>query len=85
MPRSVTTDFAPLDLSVDDPLPAHIELVMRYRGGIAAENVRRHFQTTSLLDARMRLGAWLCGALAERFPEVALWCDPRGLNGIPAF
>ncbi len=51
---------------------------------IPAENVRRHFQATTLLDARLRLGAWLCAALKSHFPEVALWCDPRGLNGIPA-
>lgn len=31
MPHSATTDFAPLDLSVDDLLPADIELVMGYR------------------------------------------------------
>jgi len=51
---------------------------------IPAESVRRHFQATSLLDSRLRLAAWLCAALESRFPEVALWCDPRGLNGIPA-
>lgn len=51
---------------------------------LPAENVRRHFQATSLLDARLRLAAWLCAALEARYPEVALWCDPRGLNGIPA-
>lgn len=51
---------------------------------IPAENVRRQFQATTLLDARLRLGAWLCAAMKSHFPEVALWCDPRGLNGIPA-
>ena len=51
---------------------------------IPSENVRRHFQATTLLDARLKLGAWLCAALESRFPEVALWCDPRGLNGITA-
>lgn len=51
---------------------------------IPAENVRRYFEATSLLDARLRLGAWLCGALEPHFSEVALWCDPRGLNGIPS-
>lgn len=50
---------------------------------IPVENVHKHFQATSLLDARLKLGAWLCAALESRFPEVALWCDPRGLNGIP--
>ncbi len=51
---------------------------------IPSENVRRHFQSASPLDARLKLGAWLCTALESRFNEVALWCDPRGLNGIPA-
>lgn len=51
---------------------------------IPSENVRKHFQSTTLLDARLRLGAWLCAALESRFPECALWCDPRGLKGIPA-
>lgn len=51
---------------------------------IPTENVRRHFLSTSPLDARLRLGGWLCASLESRFPEVALWCDPRGLNGIPA-
>ena len=36
MPRSAKTDFEPLDLSVDDLLPADIELVMGYRGELAA-------------------------------------------------
>jgi hypothetical protein len=52
-----------------------------------AETVRRHFNTSSILDARLRLGAWLCAMAAKRHPvfaEVALWCDPRGMNGIPA-
>jgi hypothetical protein len=51
---------------------------------IPSDNVRKHFQATTLLDARLRLAAWLCAALESHFPEVALWCDPRGLNGIPA-
>jgi hypothetical protein len=51
---------------------------------IPTENVRHHFQSTSPLDARLRLAAWLCAALESHFTEVALWCDPRGLNGIPA-
>jgi hypothetical protein len=51
---------------------------------IPSENVRRHFHATTLLDARLRLGAWLCTSLESHFTEVALWCDPRGLNGIPA-
>lgn len=51
---------------------------------IPSENVRGHFQATTLLDSRLRLAAWLCAALESHFPEVALWCDPRGLNGIPA-
>jgi hypothetical protein len=51
---------------------------------VPADNVRLRFQATSLLDLRLKLGAWLCAALESRFPEVALWCDPRGLNGIPA-
>lgn len=51
---------------------------------IQAEKVRWHFQAASILDARLKLGAWLCTALREKFSEVALWCDPRGLNGIPA-
>lgn len=38
MPRSATTDFEPLDLSVDDLLPTDIELVMGYRGELAAEH-----------------------------------------------
>ncbi len=51
---------------------------------VASENVRSHFQASTLLDARLKLGAWLGDLLAADFPEVALWCDPRGLNGIPA-
>lgn len=51
---------------------------------IPSENARRYFQAASLLDTRLRLSAWLSGALVARFPEVALWCDPRGLDGIPA-
>jgi hypothetical protein len=51
---------------------------------IPSENVCAYFQATTLLDARLRLAAWLCAALESHFPEVALWCDPRGLNGIPA-
>lgn len=39
MPCSATTDFAPLDLWADDMLPADIELVMGYRGGLAAEGI----------------------------------------------
>lgn len=51
---------------------------------IPSENVRARFHALTLLDARLKLAAWLCAALESRFPEVALWCDPRGLNGIPA-
>ena len=54
---------------------------------IHAGNVRRHFNTSSILDARLRLGAWLCSVTAARHPaftEIGLWCDPRGTRGIPA-
>lgn len=51
---------------------------------IPSENVRKHFHAVTLLDARLKLAAWLCAALEPQFPKVALWCDPRGLNGIPA-
>jgi hypothetical protein len=79
------------------------EIPHRYREGAAAadvdarakpvifaiqtETVRRHFNTPSILDARLRLGAWLCAMAGKRHPavaETALWCDPRGTNGIPA-
>jgi hypothetical protein len=52
-----------------------------------ADTVRRHFNASSILDARLRLGAWLCAMVSARHPvfaEVGLWCDPRGTNGIPA-
>jgi hypothetical protein len=54
---------------------------------IRADHVRRHFHASSILDARLRLGAWLCTMAAERHPafaETSLWCDPRGTHGIPA-
>jgi len=54
---------------------------------IHVDTVRRRLNASSLLDARLRLGAWLCtetAACHPAFTEVALWCDPRGTNGIPA-
>ena len=54
---------------------------------IRVENARRHFKASSILDARLRMGAWLCSMAVKRHPafnEVALWCDPRGTSGIPA-
>lgn len=44
------------------------------------------FNAGTMLDARLRLAAWLCIEAASMHPpfsEVAVWCDPRGLNGIP--
>lgn len=54
---------------------------------IPVATVGTRFQTSSILHARLRLGAWLCVETAARCPEfseVALWCDPRGTHGIPA-
>jgi len=54
---------------------------------IEAASVRRHFNTASILNARLRLGAFLCAVAAARnpaFSEIGLWCDPRGTHGIPA-
>jgi hypothetical protein len=54
---------------------------------IDSDAVRSCLNASSVLDARLRLGAWLCTETAARHPaftEVALWCDPRGMNGIPA-
>lgn len=50
---------------------------------ITAETVRSYFDAASLRDARSKLGGWLCAGIGGHFPEMALWCDPRGLNGIP--
>jgi hypothetical protein len=54
---------------------------------IPADTVRVRMNAPSLLNARLRLGAWLCAETATLHPafsELALWCDPRGMNGIPA-
>lgn len=44
------------------------------------------FSGKSFIETRLRLSAWLCAELAAMqpsFSEVAVWCDPRRLNGIP--
>jgi hypothetical protein len=51
---------------------------------IQADAVRGFFGGASILDARLRLAAWLCATRSADFSEVALWCDPRGTSGIPA-
>jgi hypothetical protein len=50
------------------------------------QTVSEKLSGNSLLDTRLRLSAWLCCEIASKHPaysEVAVWCDPRGLNGIP--
>lgn len=54
---------------------------------IPVERARKFFGASSLLDARLRLGAWLSAGVAgqdEKFSGLALWCDARGTNSIPA-
>ncbi len=54
---------------------------------IPVGEVKKHFDVVSILDARLHLGAWLCLHLAQlhtQYEELALWCDARGTNGIPA-
>ena len=54
---------------------------------IPVEGVRKCFGASSVLDARLRLGAWLSAGVAQRdetFTGLGLWCDARGTNAIPA-
>lgn len=48
--------------------------------------VSSYLNVNSLRSARFGLTALLCSDLARansNFTEIALWCDPRGTNGIP--
>lgn len=53
---------------------------------VPLERVMNVFESNSVLDARLRLAAWLCLLVAECQPqteEVALWCDARGVCHVP--
>jgi hypothetical protein len=53
---------------------------------ISVADVMLHFAANSVLDARLRLAAWLCSLVKKIQPhteEVALWCDARGTNQLP--
>lgn len=51
---------------------------------VSVEAVRMHFSASSSRDAKMGFAAWLCHLLGSDFSEVAVWCDVRGLCGVPA-
>ena len=53
---------------------------------VPVDLVMSKFEANSMLDARLRLAAWLCLLVAECQPqtvEVALWCDARGVSDVP--
>lgn len=53
---------------------------------VSVDRVVERYQARSVLDARLRLAAWLCSLVAECQPqtkELALWCDARGMNDVP--
>lgn len=53
---------------------------------VPVDHVMALFEARSVLDARLRLAAWLCLLVAECQPqteEVALWCDARGVSHVP--
>ena len=46
----------------------------------------KQWNASSLVDARLRLAAWIsarCAKVDPNLSEIALWCDVRGLQGIP--
>lgn len=77
-------------VSPDDDRPWTGDAVARKSAVIftvPTEIAHRYFHASSLLDSRLRFGAWLCAGVAARHPaftELGLWCDPRGTSGIPA-
>lgn len=65
-----------------DPLAQKTSTIFSVR----IDTMTQKFSGKSYIDTRLRLSAWICAALAAMqpsFSEVAVWCDPRGLNGIP--
>lgn len=53
---------------------------------IDIDSASRKLSGKSYIDTRLRLSAWMCAQLAameSSFSKVAVWCDPRGLIGIP--